>query len=400
MPARVNPGRQRGQAMVEFAVILIVLVMLVAGGAELALAGLNSSRTTEGAKAGAGAWLEMGGNLTYGTGPSDGSDLVGASGAIPNGVYGLGGSEIFHDEGDHDVFGLGDHDTPGSFMRPTCGTPDTGFNHAGLPSDADDAPDATHPLAYVTGDVYLFNPKPIDVTYCGQGGVNLALKALIERLPPVNRAMYSLYERHVVSEGEEGCGAPLNYSTPLGGKCTLLMLPGRWDSADDITRLAYLDIDSVTEQATLRDMTAECGDTTCPVFQLQCAPQGGNPQDSLSCDSRASPGDVCWESATNQRLPCEVRVVMRFQNVFESLVLLGMGTADSSGNGAHVDEGGADFQSLDQEDAGNDGNLGKEVVALGSQRKLKPQKKFKGCYQTVGGGNDFNSSRATVWNCN
>lgn len=389
--------RQRGQAMVEFAIIIVVLVMLVAGGAELALAVLNSQRTTEGARAGANAWLEMGGNLVYGTGPSDSTDLVGVGGAIPNGVYGLGGSEIFHAEGDHDVFGLGDHDTPGNFMRPTCGTPDTGFNHAGLPSDADEAPDATHRLADVNGDVYLFNPRPIDVTYCGQAG-SLELQQLVDRLPPVNRAMYSLYERHVVDAGEEGCGAPLNYSTPLGGKCTLLLLPGRWDAVDDVTRLAYLDIDPVTEQATLRDMTGECGDVTCPAFQLQCAEQGGNPQDPLSCDSRASPNGVCWADPVT-RLPCEVRVITRFQNVFESLVLLGMGDTPP-GKGAWVDEGGVDFQSLDQVDAGNDGNLGKEVVALGSERKLKPQKKFKGCYQTVGGGSDFGSSRATTWNCN
>lgn len=48
--------RQRGQAMVEYAILLILLVMVVMGGAELGIAAYHASKTGDGAKAAANEW--------------------------------------------------------------------------------------------------------------------------------------------------------------------------------------------------------------------------------------------------------------------------------------------------------------------------------------------------------
>lgn len=48
--------RQRGQAMVEYAILLILLVMVVLGGAELGITAYHASKTGDGAKAAANEW--------------------------------------------------------------------------------------------------------------------------------------------------------------------------------------------------------------------------------------------------------------------------------------------------------------------------------------------------------
>jgi len=48
--------RQRGQAMVEYAILLILLVMVVMGGAELGITAYHASKTGDGAKAAANEW--------------------------------------------------------------------------------------------------------------------------------------------------------------------------------------------------------------------------------------------------------------------------------------------------------------------------------------------------------
>ncbi|PKO43612.1 MAG: hypothetical protein CVU29_10635 [Betaproteobacteria bacterium HGW-Betaproteobacteria-22] len=47
---------QRGQALIEFAIVLILIIMVVAGGAELAIAAYHASKTGDGAKAAANDW--------------------------------------------------------------------------------------------------------------------------------------------------------------------------------------------------------------------------------------------------------------------------------------------------------------------------------------------------------
>lgn len=49
---------QRGQAMVEYAILLILLVMIVAGGAELGISAYHSSKAGDGAKSAANQWAE------------------------------------------------------------------------------------------------------------------------------------------------------------------------------------------------------------------------------------------------------------------------------------------------------------------------------------------------------
>lgn len=56
MPMR---SKWRGQALVEFAIILILVVLVVAGGAELAITAYGSSKVSEAAKAGSTEWGQM-----------------------------------------------------------------------------------------------------------------------------------------------------------------------------------------------------------------------------------------------------------------------------------------------------------------------------------------------------
>lgn len=49
---------QRGQAMVEYAILLILLVMIVVGGAEIGISAFHASKTGDGAKAAANEWAE------------------------------------------------------------------------------------------------------------------------------------------------------------------------------------------------------------------------------------------------------------------------------------------------------------------------------------------------------
>lgn len=49
----------RGQALIEFAIILILLVLVVAGGAELAITAYGSSKVSDAAKAGTTEWGQM-----------------------------------------------------------------------------------------------------------------------------------------------------------------------------------------------------------------------------------------------------------------------------------------------------------------------------------------------------
>lgn len=56
--ANVNKA-MRGQALIEFAIILILLVLVVAGGAELAITAYGSSKVSDAAKAGTTEWGQM-----------------------------------------------------------------------------------------------------------------------------------------------------------------------------------------------------------------------------------------------------------------------------------------------------------------------------------------------------
>ncbi|MDD2833601.1 MAG: pilus assembly protein [Methylotenera sp.] len=54
--AQRHQVRQHGQAMIEFAIVLILIIMVVAGGAELAITAYHASKTGDGAKAAANDW--------------------------------------------------------------------------------------------------------------------------------------------------------------------------------------------------------------------------------------------------------------------------------------------------------------------------------------------------------
>ena len=164
MPQFLKHPLQRGQAMVEYAIILIVMTLLVAGGLELATAAYNGYATVEAAKAGRPFRVRS-------------ARMNGA------GKYVLG-------DGTSDSPGLGDHSDPSLFSRPACNA-DGSYNN-GLPAD---------------GNIYLFNPLPLDITDCQGDDDNgtpadtaddiSRLRALIygadgyAGLPKLNQSIYS-----------------------------------------------------------------------------------------------------------------------------------------------------------------------------------------------------------------
>lgn len=370
---------QRGQAMVEFAVIILVLTLIVVGGIELATAVFWSSKTNDAAKQAAMAWVAMSGNVQNGIGPIDV--------ATGHGQYGLGGSDVYNDPAtseDFNYYGLGDHQDPANFTRATC----TGAGDYGLgeqypariaDKNDDDGDGKVDPIYHITGDVYLFNPKPLDITDCDTAG-NLTLDDFVKGLPKVNQAIYPLYERHVVKNGELGC---------TQAQCILLMLPGRLD-ADDTVKLVdlsigtpYIDVDGKKK--------APASATAIPAIKLECANAGTEDFNNL-CGTPDDDGK-CWLGGSRQA--CEIKIEVRYKFVFESFVTMFMGNSTD----ASIEQLVVDDPSLfDNADAGNDGNIGKDIKAFGSE--LKPQKRFLGCHQSIGGSlaNDLN--RTGTWSCN
>lgn len=329
------PAVQSGQAIVEFAVVLGVLLVLIAGGVELGSAYLGSSRASEAAKAGVEEWLYA----TGGAGVYD--NTYGASYEITASPFG-------------ENVGLGDHGT-GAFTRPTCGQ-NPGEYDDGLPADA---------ISKGGTAVYLFNPLPIDITQCvgtdASGPDNRTrLSLLIEALPPLNRALYSLYQmRCADTDGAEvGCSSDAVAQT-------YYRLPGRLDAVTDTVTLAILDGDpaSATFQMPLPN-------SPLPTFDLECAPGGSQAFDL--CDTTTAPADICW-ATDGSPLACEVRVRVRYRHIFYSILQYPFVWWNAP----------LPPDALAQMDVGPDGVdgvLGGEV-ARGGVRFF--QRTFQGCHETV-----------------
>lgn len=348
------PGRQRGQAMVEFAIIAVVLILLIAGGVELALAAFAGQRSSDAARSAIGDWVYATGNA---------------------GVYGLdcgsGSPYVYYDDNCVDwqisnsphvdlplpepQAGLGDHSQP--FGRPACDPDDAAVYYDGLPMDsvtADPPGDA----------VYLFNPRPIDLTDCvGQDGGDPERSrraVLIDRLPALNRALYSSYQKRCAdADGiEVTCGdaaAVSNY----------LRLPGRLDPVTDTVGVGMLDNDpdSPGFQFPLDPFPR-------PTFEIECAPSGTT--DFGDCDSSALPDDICWRTEDNAPLACEIRVRVRYRYVFNAFLQMPFMYWNDP----------LPPEALDQLDLGPGGmGLTGSEVGRGNIRRL--QRTFLGCWETV-----------------
>jgi hypothetical protein len=342
----LGPNAANGQAMVEFAILVLVVTLLIAGGIELATAAFSGQRTSDGSRAAADTWIHAVGSAgVYDEelGPVfeiDDSPLGGGS------ILGAG------------RVGLGDHNGP--FGRPACDPGDPALYDDGLPADS---------VTAAAGDqtaVYLFNPLPIDITSCvGADGTDpnrTRLSVLIDRLPALNQAMYSLYQRHCA----DAAGNEISCSDAANVAATYLRLPGKLDPLTDTVSLAMLDgdPDSPTFQLPLPDSPR-------PAFDIECAEPG--PDIFLACDSAALPGGVCWADADTP-IACDVRVRTRYRSVFHALLQYPFVYWSVP----------LPPEALEQMDLGPAGSsigvVGSEV-ARGNVRRL--QRTFLGCWETV-----------------
>lgn len=400
MPQFLKYPLQRGQAMVEYAIILIVMTLLVAGGLELAIAAYNGYATIEAAKAGASEWSEY---------------LARAS-------YDNSSANFAPRDSDKTPVGLGDHQDLANFRQPSC-DPD-GFHYDdGLPDGS-----ITPEEASITqgGDkVYLFNPLPIDITNCTGNDADYPNRSRIsvlvsgkkndpdtvadevdfDGLPRLNRAMYSQYEVSYFDPNATTSTTPpasgpafissSDYHDSPAGKSRLMRLPGWLDPSDPnaTSWLVHIKVDPDTQL-----QTAEAK----PVFHLKCATPFTS--DFRDCDSEGNIQNVCWTAVTGSPTPlaCNVQVQYRYRHVFESLVMMGVGIGFGPG-----DTENEIVQNIDpllmpyftDRPVGEDeiyptdtptGILGGEAAVTEHQddhiralsSRLKARKDFIGCYET------------------
>ncbi len=367
MPQFLKHPLQRGQAMVEYAIILIVMTLLVAGGLELATAAYNGYATVEAAKAGATEW----------SGVLRSARMNGA------GKYVLG-------DGTSDSPGLGDHSDPSLFSRPACNA-DGSYNN-GLPAD---------------GNIYLFNPLPLDITDCQGDDDNgtpadtaddiSRLRALIygadgyAGLPKLNQSIYPQYELACLDEtiGSEAFIPCADFNPGNPSHRRLMRLPGWLDPSDSSSVSQLIEID---ENGNLQASHGP-GEPDAQTFLLECRDQDGINQGV--CDTMAEPQEVCWSGTAPNAFPlgCNVRVTYRYRNVFESLV-----TTFAMGNSPdNLPAGVINYFTDRPESAGEEyptdtpvGILGSEAAITkntgsegGLAAKLKPRKDFSGCFETA-----------------
>ncbi len=337
--------------MVEYAILLVVMVLLIAGGLELAIAAYNGHATTQAARAGANEWMQRLATLAY---------------------YDSNGQPTFADGR-----GLGDHDPASNpFTRPRCNTLTAAEPYDdGLPDD---------------GNVYLYNPLPIDITDCiGEDDVDGVSRITVlvsgradgsyRGLPGLNQSIRSMYVKACRDEGASparfiSCGREYNPANP--DHRILLKLPGWLDPADDTVKLWNYD--------GAGNLKSE------PVFALQCARYGSSDDepcdtaDTAHPDANRRPGDICWRDSGPDVVPlaCNVRVQYRYRHVFESLVLMGL-------EGAPEEVPPADQELFDSGVAAG-GILGSEQRQVGSTAnpgslgmKLKARKDFCSAYASA-----------------
>ena len=316
-------GLQTGQAMIEYAIILMLMIVLIAGGTELGIATFNSNRTAEGAKTGANYWTETAlvYNVVYDAG------LTGTSGYKINAGIGLG------DHTNLDETGTG-------FDMPFC---DDGAGNLSteLPTD---------------GDIYLYNPKIIDITDCDQDEIN----ALFDALPPIHNSIRSLYTEQCVES--DFSWKALSSCDTAAGDMRIMKLTGIITTDDTIDINVFDDNNNYVN--------------TLPTFELECEALGT--QGFANCDTRAVPNDVCWSTLTGEPLACNVRTIVRHRHLFESFVIFRNYLQDPV---AEAD--------LSQFDPGPNG-FGAVGSELWRGRLRKAQRTFKGCYETNILTNTFN----------
>jgi hypothetical protein len=408
----------RGQALIEFAIILILVVLVVAGGAELAITAYGSSKVSDAAKAGATEWGQLishakDPNATFT--PSPPTPLANTSTQI-------------------DV-GLGNH-AIANFVLPSCGDDGSGvFTYDdGMPDDRY-LVDKQNRDNYVvlnavappnnTKSIYLFNPLAIDHESCigtdpnrdGRSRISILINGYgfmyndnntpddfsddtlnplyVPGLPKLNQAMYSMYQQVCLNDG----GNPLNDDSLE--KCSdtterLLFPPGKLCLSDDANE------ESCPEDAANLGETgyyffgasniADKGDKEYipslpplfrPTFQIECP--GGTFEDSDNASNCDAPTNItnCLSSAA---APCQLRIHVRYRSIFESFITFGLAELPDDAldnlpyfyNPSKVGNGSNNVKGIAGSEIGPIGATGNPTV--------KPFKDFRGCYESVNPG--------------
>lgn len=364
--ARLRPGPRRaprGQALIEFAIMAMLLLLLLAGGVELFNAAVGGQRVKAAAEAGAEQWRAV-------IGAHGRADLAlaGASSTVLTVPYALAGSVA----GTASVYGLGDHDFA-VFDTPACLA--VVDNHCtelahGLPEPAD-----RPGTPALEGDVYLFNPVPVDVTACVPEGRHAPVyEGCVQRvfegcaaasapgvagcvddypgLPALNQALYGLYQLHCIDEGGfNPADAPRQMSCPQKQSPAtdavrwVLRLPGKHfikpadvAEAESVALAAGLDVNPCPENSTCLTVVDHASDPVLadfasgrpnpkPMFDLSCAAATGPAGGFEPCDTRDAPASVCWAQAPASAvvqepvpLACRVSVQARHRHHFNGFL--------------------------------------------------------------------------------
>lgn len=411
MASRIN---MRGQALIEFAIILILLILVVAGGAELAITAYGSSKVSDAAKAGATEWGQLishakSPNATFPTPDPLPVDWP------PNGAI------------QTDV-GLADHALT-NFASPSCVAlnGDSGDYDDGMPDDRylldkknRDNFQILEDALSVTKSIYLFNPMPINNISCngtdpnrgGRSRISILINGYglmyepadsnnlnplyVPGLPKVNQAMYSMYQQVCLSGDNLG---RCENATEI-----LLFPPGKLCLSADADNEHCPDDDDGYEPANIgetgyyffgasnlaakdsKQYIPSLAPKFRPTFQIECP--GGTFEDSdnaSNCDTVTSPADVCWDN-TNTSIACPLKVHVRYRSIFESFITFGytelpVDQADNLPYFYNPSKVVTSANSLK-------GIAGSEIGPIGATGNptVKPFKDFRGCYESVNTG--------------
>lgn len=418
---------QQGQAMVELAILMVVLFAVILGGAELTTSAFQSSKASEAAKSGAQD-LSMAVEVTPGvlnaylmrfSDPIDRQNKFDLIRMTLNGMTGnadmpcsivppyftldnasnlniacSGGLSqiwVLTDDQEKNLFfkngvifcddcqtlpnvfysNIGDHD-PTRFANPSCSPsgPD-----AGLPAD---------------DKIYLYNPLPIDITSCvGSSSVS----ELIEMLPKINRSLYSSYIKVWVNNvGGEISIVPPNtigasvWLKPPGKMCGAAgggeVCPGVGDLSG-ATGFYYFGVANDAAGSTFDPSVAP---EFRPAFQLVCDAE----------DWRSSDYDVNGACSLGAN-PYSLQVHIRYRSVYESFLTFGQPELTNIEDSQYF---------YDPNKVGTGGKLlgipGSELGHVGPNGlpTVKQHKDFRGCY-TVDMALKANfSNKALVSACN
>lgn len=394
-----------GQALIEFAIILILVVLVVAGGAELAITAYGSSKVSDAAKAGTTEWGQM---------------ISHAKNASPGQV------EV----------GLGDHAIT-NFASPSCGGPDVNGNLTyddGIPSnryllDKQNRDNyyilngSPPPNTNIPKNIYLFNPLPIDHESCfgtdpnrdGRSRISILINGYglmfindngtpgilsddppnplyVPGLPKANQAMYSMYQQVCLNgDSLEKCDVATERLLFPPGKLCLSADPNEENCPTDANNLGetgyyFFGAGNLAAKGS-GEYIPSLAPEFRPTFQIECP--GGtfeDPDNMAGCDTKTADNDICWQD-TNTSIACQLRVHVRYRSIFESFITFGMAELPDSElgllgyyyNPSKVGVAGANSVR---------GIAGSEIGPLGKSGNptVKPFKDFRGCYESVNPG--------------